>query len=328
MNKKLLLISCIAALSISMTACGNSSSSSNKESNSSASSTVESVTDESTTKEDVTTSDTSSEEEIDTTSAKDVMNKIIATVSENKNCTMTADASMSAKFKMTIDGSSIDQNMSSTVNVEAKSTNKGIYSKTKEVSNSSTDETPKTKEKESYIVNDSKTTYTSEDGGKTWVKNDSEEDFSKLVDMNSLFADDSAFDDATISTEDDKFIIDVDLSKVQQLTEGFSKNLNNGAGFTGTLEIVADKDYYPISIEMKDIQFDTESMEESMKTMAVNENGSSEEPVNADVDIDISLVFKANYSDWNTVSDEDVTPSEDIVKNAVIENVTVDSISD
>ena len=327
MNKKLLIIGCIAALSISMTACGsNSSSSSNTDS--STSSTVipdKSATDESTTEENVSAT---SDEEVDTTSAKDVMNKIIATVSENRNCAMTAEASMSAKFKMTINGSSMDQDMSSTVNVDAKSTNKGIYSKTKEVMNNSNDGTSKTTEKESYMVSDSKTTYTSEDGGKTWIENAGGEDFSKLLDMNNIFADDSAFDDATISTEDDKFIIDVDLSKVQSLTEGLSKNFDDGAGFTGILEIVADKDYYPISIEMKDIKFDTDSMEKSMKAMTANSDDSSEESVDADVDIDLNLAFKANYSDWNTISDEDVTPSDDIVKNAVVNDKTTDSISE
>lgn len=324
MNKKLLLIGCIAALSISMTACGsNSSSSSNTDS--SASSTVESATDESKTEENVSVT---SDEEIDTTSAKDVMNKIIATVNENRNCAMTAEASMSAKFKMTIDGSSMDQDMSSTVNVDAKSTNKGIYSKTKEVMNNSNDGTSKTTEKESYMVSDSKTTYTSEDGGKTWIENAGGEDFSKLLDMNNIFADDSAFDGATISTEDDKFIIDVDLSKVKQLTEGLSKNFNDDAGFTGTLEIVADKDYYPISIEMKDIEFDTDSMEESMKAMTANSDDSSKEPVDADVDIDINLAFKANYSDWNTISDEDVTPSEDIIKNAIVNDTVTDTVTE
>ena len=327
MNKKLLIIGCIAALSISMTACGsNSSSSSNTDS--STSSTVipdKSATNESMTEENVSTT---SDEEVDTTSAKDVMNKIIATVSENRNCAMTAEASMSAKFKMTINGSSMDQDMSSTVNVDAKSTNNGIYSKTKEVMNNSNDGTSKTTEKESYMVSDSKTTYTSEDGGKTWIENAGGEDFSKLLDMNNIFADDSAFDDATISTEDDKFIIDVDLSKVQSLTEGLSKNFDDGAGFTGTLEIVADKDYYPISIEMKDIKFDTDSMEESMKAMTANSDDSSEESVDADVDIDLNLAFKANYSDWNTISDEDVTPSDDIVKNAVVNDKTTDSISE
>ena len=327
MNKKLLIIGCIAALSISMTACGsNSSSSSNTDS--STSSTVipdKSATNESMTEENVSTT---SDEEVDTTSAKDVMNKIIATVSENRNCAMTAEASMSAKFNMTIDGSSMNQDMSSTVNVDAKSTNKGIYFKTKEVTNNSNDGTSKTTEKESYMVSDSKTTYTSEDGGKTWIENADVEDFSKLLDMNNIFADDSAFDDATISTEDDKFIIDVDLSKVQSLTEGLSKNFDDGAGFTGTLEIVADKDYYPISIEMKDIKFDTDSMEESMKAMTANSDDSSEESVDADVDIDLNLAFKANYSDWNTISDEDVTPSDDIVKNAVVNDKTTDSISE
>ena len=169
MKKKLLLISCIAALSLSLVACGDKDSSSNKENTSSIVSSSESVEDE--TKDSIESTEDSSKSDSSKTedaSAKEIMQRMVDNISENKNCEMTANMSMTAKIEMEIDGADpVSQNMVSTMQAEAKSTNKGMYSKTKTTINEGDGDSVETEE--TYTVYDTTRTYSSNDGGSSWA---------------------------------------------------------------------------------------------------------------------------------------------------------------
>lgn len=320
MKKKLLLISCIAAFSLSLVACGDKDSSSNKENTTSAVSSSESVEDET---KDSTESDSSKTEDV---SAKEIMQKMVDNISENKNCEMTANMSMTAKIEMEIDGADpVSQNMVSTMQAEAKSTNKGMYSKTKTTANEGDGDSVETEE--TYTVYDTKRTYTSKDGGSSWTVDLYNENDSKITDMSAIFKNEDAFKTATVETKDDNYIIDIDIKEVKEFTDSISGDFGN-ADVTGFIEIVVNKDYYPVSIEMKDLKFDTEAMEEMIKSMSTAEDSSesSSSTTEPKVNIDLDFTFKVNYSGWNTVDDKDVTPSQTIVDSAT-GNVSSDASS-
>lgn len=320
MKKKLLLISCIAALSLSLVACGDKDSSSNKENTSSAVSSSESVEDET---KDSTESDSSKTEDA---SAKEIMQKMVDNIDENKNCEMTANMSMTAKIEMEIDGADpVSQNMVSTMQAEAKSTNNGMYSKTKTTTNDGDEDSVETEE--TYTVYDTKRTYTSNDGGSSWAVDLYDENDSKITDMSAIFKNENALKTATVETKDGNYVIDLDVNEIKEFTDSISGDFGN-ADITGFIEIVVDKDYYPVSIEMKDLKFDTEAMEEMIKAMNVAEDSSesSSSTTEPKVSIDLDFTFKVNYSGWNTVDDKDVTPSQTIIDSAT-GNVSSDASS-
>lgn len=320
MKKKLLLISCIAAFSLSLVACGDKDSSSNKENTTSAVSSSESVEDET---KDSTESDSSKTEDV---SAKEIMQKMVDNISKNKNCEMTANMSMTAKIDMEIDGADpVSQNMVSTMQAEAKSTNKGMYSKTKTTANEGDGDSVETEE--TYIVYDTKRTYTSKDGGSSWAVDLYDEDDSKITDMSAIFKNEDAFKTATVETKDGNYVINIDVKEVKEFTDSISGDFGN-ADVTGFIEIVVNKDYYPVSIEMKDLKFDTEAMEEMIKSMSTAEDSSesSSSTIEPKVNIDLDFTFKVNYSGWNTVDDKDVTPSQTIIDSAT-GNVSSDASS-
>ena len=321
MKKKLLLISCIAALSLSLVACGDKDSSSNKENTSSAVSSSESVEDET---KDSTESDSSKTEDA---SAKEIMQKMVDNIGENKNCEMTANMSMTAKIEMEIDGADpVSQNMVSTMQAEAKSTNSGMYSKTKTTINEGDGDSVETEE--TYTVYDTKRTYTSNDGGSSWEVDLYDENDSKITDMSAIFKNENALKTATVETKDGNYVIDLDVNEIKEFTDSISGDFGN-ADITGFIEIVVDKDYYPVSIEMKDLKFDTEAMEEMIKAMSVAEDSSesSSSTTEPKVSIDLDFTFKVNYSGWNTVDDKDVTPSQTIIDSAT-GNVSSSTSSD
>lgn len=323
MKKKLLLISCIAALSLSLVACGDKDSSSNKENATSAVSSSESssesveneIKDSTESTDDSSKSDSSKTEDA---SAKEIMQKMVDNIGENKNCEMTANMSMTAKIEMEIDGvDPVSQNMVSNMQAEAKSTNKGMYSKTKTTTNEGDGDSVETEE--TYTVYDTKRTYTSKDGGSSWAVDLYNENDSKITDMSAIFKNEDAFKTATVETKDGNYVIDLDIKEVKEFTDSISGDFGN-ADITGFIEIVVDKDYYPVSIEMKDLKFDTEAMEEMIKSMSTMEDSSesstSSPATEPKVNIDLDFTFKVNYSGWNTVDDKDVTPSQTIIDSA------------
>lgn len=331
MKKKLLLISCIAALSFSLVACGDKDSSSNKENTSSTVSSSESssevvedkIKDSTESTEDSSKTDSSKTED---TSAKEIMQKMVDNIGENKNCEMTANMSMTAKIEMEIDGADpVSQNMVSTMQAEAKSTNKGMYSKTKTTTNEGDGDSVETKE--TYTVYDTKRTYTSNDGGSSWTVDLYNENDSKITDMSAIFKNEDAFKTATVETKDGNYVIDIDVKEVKEFTDSISGDFGN-ADITGFIEIVVNKDYYPVSIEMKELKFDTEAMEEMIKSMSAPEDSSesSSSTTEPKVNIDLDFTFKVNYSGWNTVDDKDVTPSQTIIDSAT-GNVSSDTSS-
>ena len=317
MKKKLLLISCIAALSLSLVACGDKDSSSNKENTSSIVSSSESVEDE--TKDSIESTEDSSKSDSSKTedaSAKEIMQKMADNISENKNCEMTANMSMTAKIEMEIDGADpVSQNMVSTMQAEAKSTNSGMYSKTKTTINEGDGDSVETEE--TYTVYDTKRKYTSKDDGSSWAVDLYDENDSKITDMSAIFKNENALKTATVETKDGNYVIDLDVDEIKEFTDSISGDFGN-ADITGFIEIVVDKDYYPVSIEMKDLKFDTEAMEEMIKAMSVAEDSSesSSSTTEPKVSIDLDFTFKVNYSGWNTVDDKDVTPSQTIIDSA------------
>ena len=302
LKNKLILIGCLSALVLSIAGCGEVDSSSKKESAKTSSSSVENTDDtlaDPVTEEECESSNENSAAEV-VGSSEENISEIISKVKNNvesKNCKMDVSAMVAAT--VTADGSEI-QNVNNSMTVEAKSTDKGMYSKTTTVSKAGTNDT--TEIKEEYIVYESNTAYTTTDEGKTW--NTSVVSTDELTSISDgVFDNEDVFQNAEVAKNDEGYIIKISLTDLQSAAEDSANAISAmsmGMSLTGDLIITIDNNYFPASVEMSNVEFDTEEMLKARSEIEGAEN------TNFDMDVNMSL--KIDYSDWNMITDDEVTP--------------------
>lgn len=314
MRKKLLIISCILALSMSMTACGDKDSSS--KSNDSSTPTVSSSAEESSTatddsaNEDIVHKDSSNDESGTTNEAEDVISKMVETVKSAKSAGMTANINMSAAINATYNGETTSQKMDEKMDVTAYSIfDKGAYSKTIQTMNEGNGDITTTEE--TYKVNSSKLQYTSTDGI-NWILSDVDES-DEIGNINNIFDNKEIFKNADVQQKDDTYIITIDLNNVSQLTNSFTGAME-GAKISGNLVIVTDKDYYPTSLSMTDVKFDTSALENSIMSSNTTDSSIADD---TKIGIDVNFTFEIKFNNWNNIDESKVTPSDDIISKAV-----------
>lgn len=334
-KKKLLLICCIATLGLGLVACGNNDSSSSKDASESTSSIadVESTTDSTDSTSESSTVEATTESNLDAT---EIMTKTIENVKNIKNCQMKANMDMDANISIMVDGKETEDSgkMKTSMEADVATNDNGMHSVVKTTTNEGSGDIVETEDK--YSIFETKKSYTSTDDGKTWYETDMTEDESSITNLDGLFENEDAFKDAKVEKSGENYVITVDVSKVEEFAKDLSDGLA-GTDISGSIIIVVDKEYLPVSIEMKDIDFDTSIMEEAIKEMAnpsaesdfttenvdesSSESSTSEEPstsdVNLDVSIDLSFSFKLEYSSWNAVADDLVIPEDSIITNSI-----------
>lgn len=312
MKKKLLLISCIAAIGMSLAACGDGSSSSSASSSkaeatlSVASSTEDSnassedvsgtVNADSTEDGRVTDGTESDIPEIDepvsadgdneqTVTAKEYIEKMVNNVKDNKN--VHIESTVDTSFEMAAD----QQNISFTnkSKISADSTDNGIHFTT--VSTTSQDKDEVKEETEGYVTADGEQ-YISTDGGKTWTKNDSASvNFDSTV--NGIFGDESGFGTAEIAENGEGYTIEMAIDNIKGLGGIAGSELGDNTSMSGKLAITMTKDYYPLTINIYDLSINA-----------------TEEGQSAGVKMNMSIT----YSQWDEIADEAVAIPEGVIK--------------
>lgn len=332
MKKKVLLILCMAVLSLSMVSCGDSSSS---EKDTKSSSTISSVNEKDEVKtsassnvdsskneenesstpfeEDSSTSDTSS-----TGSA--VVDKMIDTIKSTKSGSMVAKIEMNASIKAAYNDKDVDQSMTNKMDITSSAIfGKGTHSKTVSVVNQGKGDVTSVEEK--YRVENDSKEYSSTDNGTTWtVTTYNKSDKNATDTINNIFDNKDMFKNAKVDETDDGYTVTVDLANIPQFTQEFTASMP-GTKISGNLVLVIDKDYYPVSLSMTDVQFDASEFEKSM-----TEESTDSSTTDNKVKIKIGFIFDIKFNNWNTVDESDVMPSNDIISKATESKTTTKEI--
>ena len=327
MKKKVLLILCMAVLSLSMVSCGDSSSS---KKDTESSSTISCIKE----KDDVKTSESSNEDsskvnesltsfEADSSTSdvsgtgSAVVDKMIDTIKSAKSSSMVAKIEMNAAIKATYNGKDVDQSMTNKMDITSSAIfGKGTHSKTVSVVNQGKGDVTSTEEKY-QVENDSKA-YSSTDNGTTWnVTTYDKSDKNTTDTINNIFDNKGMFKNAKIDETDDGYTVTVDLANIPQFTQEFTSNMP-GTSISGNLVLVIDKDYYPVSLSMTDVQFDASELEKSIANDSTNSS-----TTDTAVKIEIGFTFDIKFNDWNAVDESDVLPSNDIISKATTSKTAV-----
>ena len=324
MKRKLLIMLCIAALSMSFAACGDSSSSSTKEA-SSKSSSISSEVDESKS-DDISSTDSKNDSVEDPSSTEDyvkrpdpdssrdepdnealsIVNKMNDAIKNAKSTSMDGTINMSVKMDINYNGESIKQSMVNDTKIEALSVfNKGAYTKTTSTIDEGQGATTTTELK--YIVEAEKSQYVSTDNGSTWTKSAAEN--TALDGITNMFNKSDTFKNAKVENTENGYKLTIDLAEVKEFTNSITSN-TNGLSLTGNLIIEIDKDYLPISMFMDNLKFDTSALESSILAQSDSSNNST-------VDIDMNIDFNIKYKDWNNIDENKVVPNDSITKSAI-----------
>ena len=317
MKRKLLIMLCIAALSMSFAACGDSSSSSTKEASSISSEINESKSDDTSLSKDSSVEDLSSTEDYvkrpdpdssndETNEALSIVNKMKDAIKNAKSTSMDGTINMSVKMDINYNGESIKQSMVNDTKIEALSVfNKGAYTKTTSTIDEGQGATTTTELK--YIVEAEKSQYVSTDNGSTWTKSAAEN--TALDGITNMFNKSDTFKNAKVESTENGYKLTIDLAEVKEFTNSITSN-TNGLSLTGNLIIEIDKDYLPISMFMDNLKFDTSALESQILAQSDSSN-------NSVVDIDMNIDFNIKYKDWNNIDESKVIPNDSITKSAI-----------
>lgn len=314
MKKKLILMLCVAALTLSFASCGDADKSKDTESAASSASataagnadvseaeTTESAAETESADEAESAAETESKADTDKPSASDDdLTALLAKVKENTegndNCEVTAKLDIDMVMSM----SGMDQNVKTTTDISSKTKGKNSHTVQTTIADQGTG--PVTETQESYQTEDG-TTYVTLDEGKTWSKTTgSATSFDSSAFSNEVIGDEAVFKNATLETVDGNYVITISLKDLLanggEVAESILGMTGSGEA-QGNLVMTIGSDYYPISMTMKDIAFD---MSEFISAFASEDTG--------DISIDMTMNMTVNFSNWGGVSDEDVAVPE------------------
>lgn len=329
MKKKLLIMSCIAAICLSFAACGKEDTEPEKDSDSKDSSVSVSADEESSAAEDSEKTEPAEEEskadekpdedsskaadgDLDDGTAADIIGRMVDNVNSDKTCKMTGKMDLTGYVYISYAGETMEQDMKNISEIEAYSNKNGQHTVSKNIRNDGFGD--EVDFEDVYTDLATGVTYTSYDEGKTWYKGTADDEDDDSLNMDSIFESKAALEDAAVEKSADGYVITIDVSKLDAFTDSMTGSLS-GVEFSGNIVITIDKDYYPVSIEMTDMKFDTSVFEEMLKGMG----GDAVSPDEIDVKFDLGISFIMNFSNWNDISDDLVMPSDDIVSKAIAE---------
>ena len=151
---------------------------------------------------------------------------------------------------------------------------------------------------EVYMTADSKYTKIEDND---WTKTDPE----PYVDFINLIKESNVQATATVVKEDENYIITYNIGdEISNYLHSEIKGLN----ISGELVATINKDYLPISIKLTNLNFDMTNAIANMKNSMMSAYNLSEDEIN--IKFDISLSAESTYSDFNSISDSDVIPSD------------------
>jgi hypothetical protein len=316
MKKKLILMLCVAALTLSFASCGDTDKGS-KDTESAASSAAaaesEAETESKAEAESAAETESAAAEEsaAETTESKadenkpaasdnaeltDLLAKVKETTADSKNCEVTAN--MDIDMVMTMNGSTT--NMKNTTEIVSKTNGKNTHT----IQTTSTDQGtgPITETQESYQSEDGNT-YVTTDEGKTWTKTvGSASTLDTDAFSSEIIGDESVFQNATLEKDGDKYVITISLNDILASGGEVAESLfGMGGGGTaeGNMIMTIGSDYYPVSISMENISFD---MSELISSLSSEDTG--------DMSMDMKMNMVLNFSNWGGVSDADVAVPE------------------
>lgn len=318
MKKKLILMLCVAALTLSFASCGDTDKGSkdNESAASSASETVESKADESeaeTTEESAAEAESAAEVEskAEATESKadsdkpaasneeltELLAKVKETTADSKNCEMTAK--MNIDMVMTMSGTTT--NMKTNTDMVSKTNGKNTHT-TQTTTTDQGQGSPITETQDIYQAEDGNT-YISTDEGKTWVKSAGPANsFNADAFSNEVIGDEGAFKNATLEKDGDNYVITISLNDILENGGEVAESLfgmGGGGKAEGNMIMTIGSDYYPVSIAMENIAFD---MSELLSSLSSEDTG--------DISMDMTMNMTLNFSNWGGVSDDEVAVPE------------------
>ena len=314
MKKKLILMLCVAALTLSFASCGDTDKGSTE--STAASSASEAVASEADVSEAETTEESAAEAEsaveaeskAETESKAEsdkpvassneelteLLAKVKETTADSKNCEITAK--MDIDMVMTMSGTTT--NMKNTTDIVSKTNGKNTHTVQTTVSDEGTG--PMTATQETYQAEDG-TTYLSTDEGKTWAKTSGTDSITDTF-SSEITGEEEVFKNATLAKDGDNYVITISfsdlLSSGGEVAEAFL-NIGGGATADGNMIMTIGKDYYPISMSMENISFD---MSELLNSIGGEEAG--------DIKMDMTMNMTLNFDNWGGVSDDEVASPE------------------
>ena len=314
MKNKLILMLCVAALTLSFASCGDTDKGSNDTASSAASTSAaadsEAATESAAEAESVAETESAAEESAAETESKADENKtpasneelteLLAKVKEktadNSNCEMTAK--MDIDMAMTMSGT--NTNIKTTSDITSKTNGKNSHTITTTTTDQGTGAMSETQE--IYQTEDG-TNYVSTDEGKTWTKNTgASSSFDASAFSGDIMGEDAVFQNATLEKDGDNYVITVSFNDLLANAGEAAESLlgmTGGAEAEGNVILTIGSDYYPVSMTMENISFD---MSELLSALASEDAG--------DASIDMKMNMTINFVSWGTVSDEDVAVPE------------------